>query len=249
MRTMHLGWIAPALLAAFGFAGAAGAQDAQERPIDRQAGERQGEEHGSMEKNAQQGAGREQGQMGRQPDQAGGDQATLLILRNALDKPYFQGSQIQPRLEGNKVILDGYVPSKAHAVAATLACFQIEGVKNVDCHLNFPGEVRVGEARPSESAKAPGAGEVTQIEVVSQIVRAGTISPGESTLPAGASAGILDTFRISSLGGAYAPGGFERAIRGDLERRRQEEQGQGTPQAAPQGERGSQQERYESPKR
>jgi len=49
-----------------------------------------------------------------------------------------KGLSITPRVEGDKVILSGNVPSKAHLVAAILAIYEIPSVRHVDCQLCSP---------------------------------------------------------------------------------------------------------------
>jgi hypothetical protein len=151
------------------------------------------------------------------------DRLAQMQLKNAFDKPYFRGCTIVPEVQGERATLKGYVPTKAHAVAATLAAFQIAQVRDVECHLEYmtaaAADQADGKTGPWGGELRAGApqGDYERIDVISTVVRSGSEQkPGQSTLPAGAGGGLLDTFRISSTGSTSGTaGGFENAIRND----------------------------------
>jgi hypothetical protein len=157
------------------------------------------------------------------------------MARGALQKPYFRGASIEPKVEGSRVTLEGTVPSKAHAVAAVMAIYQIPQVEQVNSQLvvgRAGGGPQTGPLGGTvRSGSAPLQGTFQPIDIVAAVVPGGTLKPGEMTLPAGASANTLDRFRVSSQGGGNLQGGMEQAIENDRRRAQQERQ---QPQPAPQ---------------
>lgn len=112
-------------------------------------------------------------------------------------KDYLKGLSITPRIEGDKVVLTGNVPSKAHLIAAILAVYELPSVKHVDCELTFT-EPQVGggmggqdqkggvfgEKKEGATLGAGTGGTGQQIEVVAAIfplhkaLQSGTVQAG-----------------------------------------------------------------------
>jgi hypothetical protein len=119
------------------------------------------------------------------PSQMGGQQnigATQKLdesqVKTALQqKEYLRGLSITPKVEGDKVILTGNVPSKAHLIAALLSVYELPAVKHVDCQLTFQEQAEGGGATAGATTHGK------EIEVVAAIFP--LHKGGEGTVQAG----------------------------------------------------------------
>jgi hypothetical protein len=170
-------WLGLSLAAAIGLAGAAIAQD---------------RDLGTQRDRDQQRLG--QGQTGQNIG-IGGKLDENQVKQVFNQKEYLKSLNITPRVEGDTIILQGTVPTKAHVVAAVLAAYEIPNVKHVNCQLNFSeatGQLGMGQQPQGglfgekQEGRTLGAGstQAQQIEVVAAIfplskaMHAGTVQAG-----------------------------------------------------------------------